>query len=553
MKLAIYIFSAFLLGICHPLFSQGYQNLDTYKNLRKRLQKDFTLIGDGQGKSLVAERRSGTDYPGKLIFHADETSNMGYYLATLATEYQLLKINGKSTFNTLEELTFAVKAINRLDETAESYIRTPATPPSPQTGDLNGFFIRSDVSHSFFSDNAGHFNSGEYGSSPVDGITSSLYNETLQYIQPLRESQDQVLNLLMGLSFVTKYVHDSIPGFIFQDGISDLSREAKAISHRMITYLKSNGWKVKDPVTGTFLNNAQGGEAVHLSYAFAEAACAISNEFSGVVSGFPEKRCNTYHDGVTASNYYFFQFMKNYVECPQGYSTSSTSCRACHELYKPMMLAAIGSSYYQNGTDVTANILSQQGVNTEIQIIPLIHQILWNKGSLVNDSVYTTLLNHPLPNGPYNAGSCDYPHFEWSAPVRWRQPERRGAGCMSAEQDTACFNFFSGEYNGLDYMLLFNLYCLKEPGYVNYDLGEPLGINESLNNVSVLVTQNDITVTSEIIVTSIELYDLKGAKIYISVSSDKRQSIPVRELTRGIYLLRVRSGTETITKKVALF
>lgn len=534
--------------------AQPMQNLETYKNLRQRLKSDFMLAGEGKGMSLVAERRDGSDYPNKLIFHADETSNMGYYLSTLATEYRLLSLNGKPTGNTLQELGYALKAINRLDETAESYLRNPSNPGAPQQGDLNGFFIRSDVSHQFFSSNSTHFNSGNFGSTSVNGITSSFYDETLQNVQPLKESQDQVLNLLMGLSFVSKFVHASIPGFQFQDGLMDFSAEAKAIASRMIGYLKQNGWKIKDPVSGQFLTNAQGGEAHYLSYGFAEAVCGIQNEFTGSASGMPEKRCITYHDAVTTNYYPFFQYMQNYLECPQGMSTSSTNCRNCHELYKPMMLAAIGSSYYQNGVDVTSQILYQQGVNTEIQIIPLIHKILWQPaGPSVNDTNYTRLLDMALPQGPYNHGYCDYPEFEWSAPVRWRQPERRGAGCEATEQDTACYNFFSGDYNGLDYMLLFNLYCLSNPSYVNYDLDAPLKVHDIVEfNPSVTILDHILTISSSEKIQQITIYDLKGKIILDIAPTEEKILIPLQNTAPGLYLMKLSSTQHSVTRKFVI-
>jgi hypothetical protein len=42
-------------------------------------------------------------------------------MGMLATEYKLLKNEGKDTTKTLQELLYALKAIERLDTSAESY------------------------------------------------------------------------------------------------------------------------------------------------------------------------------------------------------------------------------------------------------------------------------------------------------------------------------------------------------------------------------------------------------------------------------------------------
>ena len=146
-----------------------------------------------------------------------------------------------------------------------------------------------------------------------------------------------------------------------------------------------------------------------------------------------------------------------------------------------MVLAAIGNCYYSPTANTTSAILRTQGMNTEILLAPLINKVLWNKTFTMNDSLFTSLLDLPMTNGSYNYGNCNNAGFEWSAPVRWRQLERRGAGCISEQQDLNCFDFFPGEYNSLDYMLLFNLYRLSNPAYMDGSfptLARPLGRQE---------------------------------------------------------------------------
>lgn len=523
------------------LAQDGMINLQKYHQLRSRLKADFVRVGQGAGYSIVAERRNGSDYPDKLIFHADETSNLGFYLGTLATEYELLNREGASTTATLEELYYTLEAVNRLDKTAESYFRSDGT---IQPSDLNGFFIRSDVTQSFFNQSLSHFNGGNYNSSPVTGFTSSAYSSS-QQLRPLVESLDQVLNLMHGLALVRKYVNASyLP---FEDGELNFSEEAKNITTRMILFMKSNNWQLKNPVTGTVLTNAQGGDAMYLSYGFAQAASAIANSFTSPGG-------SSFNDNTTTSYYPFFQFMQNYQDCPQGYDpdTSTHSCRQCQELYKPMMLAAIGKSYYQNSSNVTASVLKAQGEGTEITLAPLLYEVLWNDTTHhTPDMHFENLLNVGTMDGPSNHGNCNYPSFEWSAPVRWRQLERRGGGCAADQQQSDCYDLFTGEYNGLDYMLLFNLYALRKGSsyYGNYSQ-TAVGISEKKEEISVAPNP----VIDQLIVRSsssfqFKLMDLTG-KVDLYRMASSNEPIDLSSVPPGMYNLVLTTEKGSCVKKI---
>lgn len=87
---------------------------------------------------------------GDLDF-ADATIHLGHYIGVLATEYKLLVQNGKNTDNNIKELYYALEAFNRIDNTAEGwwryyYMGAASNSPNSNGSDLNGFFIRDDVS-----------------------------------------------------------------------------------------------------------------------------------------------------------------------------------------------------------------------------------------------------------------------------------------------------------------------------------------------------------------------------------------------------------------------
>lgn len=74
-----------------------------------------------------------------MIVWGDATSYLGDYMCTLATEYALLKSEGKDTKATLNELYYAINSIDRLDGFGEKLF----DPNQPIN--YNGFFVRDDI------------------------------------------------------------------------------------------------------------------------------------------------------------------------------------------------------------------------------------------------------------------------------------------------------------------------------------------------------------------------------------------------------------------------
>lgn len=87
-------------------------------------------IGSGDGESLpmsciIPKHGYGPtgDYNNSSVLHwRDATITLGYYYIVLATEYRLLKDSEKNTEPTLNELYYAINALNRLDYNAELYL-----------------------------------------------------------------------------------------------------------------------------------------------------------------------------------------------------------------------------------------------------------------------------------------------------------------------------------------------------------------------------------------------------------------------------------------------
>jgi len=443
------------------------------------------------------------------------------YMGVLATEYRLLKNAGQPTDTTIQELYYALRAFNRLDEEAESYFQPPLAIHPPSPADINGFFIRDDVESFFFYDHP-TLAAGVTSNHPVwnvdsdwnafenpSGDGSKLINE---------ESHDQVWHLFMGLALIT----ECLDGYETYNGLplNDLTfnyhirQEAIDIMNRIINYIRSNNWEIKNPVSG--LNVSRGDDVKPFSYGAAEAACFIhdgdiNQDFS--FPQYPVNTCKMYHDAIS----YADAIQWNELGKPPGafYSFSD-------EDYKPQVLAAVGSSWYTSmypNVSITSvlvavfdfgtlfsdpftyftnvitstTIFPQNATEYELglrapfrdwQHMPLLHQVLHGGTNPIATYKYYDILDSSPCEGPYNFGYPDNSaSFEWSTDNRMLSPDRRGdytatvAGHTVGDDKVAPFY---GEYNGLDYMIYHNLFALSHGislpfyDYMDREVGAPL-------------------------------------------------------------------------------
>lgn len=78
-----------------------------------------------------------------MMSWGDATGYLGDYMCMLSTEYALLTKQGKNTTATLNELYYAINAIDRLDGIAEKTFNNNII-----NNNYNGFFLRDDVTES---------------------------------------------------------------------------------------------------------------------------------------------------------------------------------------------------------------------------------------------------------------------------------------------------------------------------------------------------------------------------------------------------------------------
>ena len=276
--------------------------MQKYWNYRDNFRKNFIKVGWRQGESLPAVSidnywkesdgswspmvlysdslklkanrttfnagKKGPEYWSRKLF-ADVLAWEDCHLGVLATEYWLLTNSAakdEESINAVKnELYFAIMAVDRLDEKADNYYDELYTGITK-----NGFLIRDDVSVNITKPAYPRYNyGGEYMASNYDyGI---WYNDTirnskgqLEYYGPdsfklerkqdwapnaeNEMSQDQIVGLFAGFSFVQKYVNWDL--IVDPDGSGPL--EAKnlvtwtaEITDRIMTLITKMSYNIK--------------------------------------------------------------------------------------------------------------------------------------------------------------------------------------------------------------------------------------------------------------------------------------------------------------------
>lgn len=190
----------------------------------------------------------------------DQAMRLGWYIATLAMEYYLLKANNQSTDKTIEELYYALQAFDRMDELAEddSYRKNIllGNSVSPFAGNkLNGFYVPYDFFNNS-SDLRNHFNAYRYNNginnlqlpivdqhrydikAPLPGNPAWQWANgdwlssppTIAYHK--NESVDQTVGLLTGFTFV----HELVDASETYNG-ENINQKASDAGIRIIDYL----------------------------------------------------------------------------------------------------------------------------------------------------------------------------------------------------------------------------------------------------------------------------------------------------------------------------
>lgn len=449
MKILGSLFLAlFLLVQCPIARSQsGENNVAKYRTYRERLRHNFIAIGPGHGESLPFTTRNHNGLA--ALSQGEGPIMLGNYIGMLATEYKLLSFSQADNETTLRELYYALYAFNRLDLVADStngYGEAPV---------LDGFFVREDFPDAFIALHPGLNRHIQDSTRFVAGSGRSFWVERSlregdracraepgDYSYKYRHiplSLDQMLGVLLGVALVSELVDETAhyQNLAFQDGETSLQLEARHIADRLVAYAERNNWTLREP-DGEYLGDCRY-RAKTPNYienngfliGYSKLIAHIGTRITGKKYSYPLLRPSL---GITrsvsvASNQLYGRFYNLRM-----YQEAIVLCDCTRD--GPAKTQKLGKTYHWT---------------------PFFHTL----GVILNDWApdpdWGTYAREMLDNAP-----CEGPFFHSAddlAPGGWAAPHRFSAS-VGEQNHGPKHTANKGNYIGLDYLLLHNLYLL---------------------------------------------------------------------------------------------
>lgn len=464
-----------------------------YWYYRTRMINDFINIGDKQGDCNVFAQRNpgiGTD---DVAVGADQIDITNQYLMALALEYKLLSRMNQSTKETVREMFYIIKTINRLDSRAD-WFWNPSPPTNdnmnayPETTNLNGFMLRNDVPRNYFSSqNYKHFNYAkfEYNTTATNdnasytglhevhrimnldnfasytGFNVGAPGIYTQAKEDLTLPHDKYYSMFLAFMFIVKYLPDGVNHYengilqTFQGGEADLKKEVVKITNRCHTYLRGNTFG--GPGSNWVMEYPDGSNLVKLGnpkpYCFptARIICDINSSFPFAIS------CDSKQDAYSIYTGKANYDILHYNIIPSGVPVIGSED------------ASVFLAYNQAGSNTGLNAfipawlaMSSNSTINFVEWADLMRKVLHQNGTLLKQmNVYADPINAAPCQGPYNMGAHLDGGLEWSSGDRLEHQSRRGDA----------FPDFKGNYPGVDYMLLHNLYYEYQNQLVEFPNG----------------------------------------------------------------------------------
>ena len=411
-----------------------------YEAYRDRLLTCFMVPGTAQGENLIASQ-IGHGKERNIIKFGDQTIKLGFWLATLATEYQLNARKGVSNEGVVEQLYLTLYALNRLDLHAETRYRlkkAPDGPFTPKPEDLNGFLCRDDVPADFLKRYPNRFQELPFDIELTVTESDWIANEPY----PAEMSKDQAIYVMMGLACIARFIPEEVnyKDRPFQDGASSLVQEAGNIMERIMGYLSRGPqdrsqypWILRNPVTEEEV--PAGGNLMVEAWPITRAA----------LHAFPD-RSKTFKKGY--GNRPIAKIIWRHAWL------GSTFFRHSHINAPMWTLLKVLANDFNHSTHcwVFRSIARGWGMDWTILL----------NGVLNGRSVPERVLNrveevlHSAPyEGPYHFEDGSIPNTDWFGHNRLQRVE--GETDPTGER-----YYFYGAYTGLDYMLLRNLWLLLQ-------------------------------------------------------------------------------------------
>jgi hypothetical protein len=488
------------------------QNLSKYWQYRNKLVTQYMLIGDGQGYSLPASYIN----PGlERMKWSDNTIWLGWYMGTLATEFHLLHnpryegyIDGDSARieENLNELYYALRAIIRLDSTAETSFTWNASCGIPNA--RNGFFIRDDVPANFTDSFPG------YNFVDSDGIEINFANEM---------SQDQVYHVLLGLSLYKKFIPDTlvINGMNIHD---EAVEQARLIGE----WVHQDGWIIKNPACGN-KDVDRGPDVTLLAKGFNSALNYISDgtqDYSADVS--------------STAAFIWDQTLIN----PAAFVNVDN-------LHMTLALAAIGEGW----GSATLNNMMTIAESNRWYAYPLLYIALRDTNAVTNYAQHKQLMHFwsdsMLNEAPITGPLSTYPNQNghgYGVNNRFIRPRANHyAGINPSEE--------GHQWNGLDYMLLHNLQLIVDPN--KWPTEDTTGV-VSLPTLKAALYPNPAAhyvniVTNLNLPVKVAIYDLAGSELLMEELDNGSGILLINNLGAGTYLVKLTTKQgQVTTQRLAL-
>jgi len=442
----VLLFNTSLLGQ-----NEHTKRLDKYRFYRARLSSYFVKPGDKVGESIVAYavNKHRSDIKGFSI--GDQTIDLAWYISILSTEYALLKKSNQNTNQTLTELYYALKAYERLDrcETQMPWFKSQDT--------LDGFFHRYDISlftnpdtFSILGRNK-NLNPRQVFGSREPGLPtwiSSFDNESgIHNPYEASASQDQVVHLLMGLSLTYQCLPDS-ELVVYDNKLLTHKINFKNWSKNLVDVIISHllqgpHWHLLDP---NDKDVERGANALMYAYPLS----LIGRQITG------KDYDDWWSKSLIAKHLWDLSRVPNWVN---DYNSTMA-----------LILAALSDSWYDlspvGPINNTASYIEACGQPWDRQtIFLLLHRFTHQKTkNYACEPILFEQLDSAPNNGPYywsqdsimfdccgvEAGK---PKGGWAYPNKFRgtKKEQNGLGKYPS----------TGNFSGVDYMLLYNLYHLN--------------------------------------------------------------------------------------------
>jgi hypothetical protein len=483
-----------LISLCQNDFdSEQYK----YWYYRERL-KWFVMPGNSPGQSFVAAARNmsvDNSLNDKSLKYTQPHTVNGYYIGVLATEYRLLRDNNQQSeaLSTLSELNLALDALLRTD------LCEDGIPWHNPFGVEDGFFNREDVPAVLPQSMEDYFNQGlsadntfyqqvdtgfrglpyfidktaidcnlqledqqnYFGHNILANPQSTWYgyqtNNAIYWEYWRRQkfiSQDELIGTLVGLSLVTTLVDDE-----------PTVEKAAWLAGNMVSFARINPnctslpWRLRFPDCERIVDN-DGGNLLASAYGLLRAAQNITGQY---INYFPAISHALDFVPFTIS---LKDVYKNAIELLILGNAGNSDVRRARVLMSEL-IAVSDATGRQSRTPHGA----LKALGDEYNWEPF-YMLLWavvnNKDLSKNkyDYSYNKLIDQLTSapcGGPYHYVLPSGMHLlkpGWGGYLKYQ---------LSFDQQTYGENNTTGNYSGLDYMLLYNLACLAFPDGFEYN------------------------------------------------------------------------------------